>query len=595
MPHTAKTRHALIYVLIAALVAPIVLLRGRPRAPEPADEGIVRKPVGLTISDVRITDVSETAATVTWHTNLPADSQATYGKFTPFEMGSERTKVFSRNHRVTLRNLESGETYVVCLVSESPEAGIATKEDVSLRTLGVAGFRKGTDMATYAALRDLASKATSVSPRDYDGDGDLDLLVCAENRKGTRLFRNDHGTFAPTDNKAAIVSRARSAAWADYDADGDLDLVMSSSWKLNLFESAGPPTWAFAEKADLLPRQRSYSAEGIAWLDYNRDGRPDVLVANGAYGLLLFRNTGKAKPRFEDVSDAAGLGRKGIGVGLSDFPAVADLDKDGYPDLLYNLRGRRVLVARNMGGKKFERIKDSGIDFTSRQRIAFALGDYDNDGDLDVFVPMSNGNKLYRNDGKFHFTDVTAKTGALKVSERGCTAAWGDVDNDGDLDLYVGRWYSSDRLYSNNGDGTFEDKTKSFRIIQDEAATARGLAFFDVEGDGDLDLFVSNLRGPNVFYINQAVITGQCQYLRVELGPKTRPLNAKIELRTVAGKLVGYREVCRTEGWGNQLPAVAHFGCPPGQYTVQITFTNKRVEKRTIKTTAAGPNVLRIE
>ena len=594
MPQTAKTRHLLIYVLIAALIAPLLLLRNQRAEPESAVEALDDAPVTVGIDDVRIAGVSEHAATLTWRTNVLADSQATYGKYGAYEVGTPRNATLAYGHQVVLTGLESGETYQVCLVSASPDAPICTKDRIEIRTRGIAGFREATSTPALSALRELPSKATSVACCDYDGDGDLDLLVCAENRGGTRLFRNHNGALAKVEGGAGIVERARASAWADYDGDGDQDLVMSSSWKLNLLENLGAPRGTFQAASPLLPRQPRYSAEGIGWLDYNADGLPDILVANGAYGLLLYRNTGKANPRFEDVSAKAGLGRKGIGVGLSDFPAIADLDGDGFPDFLYNLRGRQCLFARNVGGAKFEEVKGSGLDFRSRQRIAFALGDYDGDGDLDVFVPMSTGNKLFRNEGKGTFADVTDAAGQLKGSAKGCTAAWADVDNDGDLDLYVGRWYSPDMLYVNNGDGTFVDGSKTFRLLQEGTATARGMAFFDVEQDGDLDLFVSNYRGANLFYLNQTAITGEKHYLRVELGPGTKPLNAKVELRRPDGELVGYREVCRTEGWGCQIPPVAHFGCLPGTYRVRILCTGKRGFERAVTTTADGPNVVRI-
>ncbi len=594
MPKTVHARHALIYALIAALIAPIVLLRGKPTSPTRSTPAAPHATPRLRIRDVRVESVSESAATITWSTNLPADSQATYGKYTPYEMGSPRDEKLRLRHRVVLRGLESGETYRVCLVSEAPEAGIAAYDGLTLRTSGVAGFRNGAAMEEYAALAELPSRATCAAAIDYDNDGDLDLLACAENSRGARLLRNADGALRVLGGDVGVAEHARSVGWADYDGDGDWDLVMSSSWKLNLFENAGPPKWRFRNANALLPPQRRYSLEGVVWLDYNRDGLPDILASNGAYGLLLYRNTGKARPRFEDVSESVGLGRKGLGVGLSDFPAVADLDNDGYPDFLYNLRARGVLAVKNEAGKRFRVVENTGLSFVARQRVAFALGDYDNDGDLDVFVPLSTGNRLYRNDGGFRFKDVTAQAGDLRGSRKGCSAAWGDVDNDGDLDLYLGRWYAADALFANQGGGVFADKSRSFRLAANGPVTARGIVLFDADNDGDLELFVNNYRGPNLFYVNQTVIAGQRNFLRVELGPQPPPLNARVELRTLKGKLVGCREVCRGEGWGGQTPPVAYFGCPPGHYVVKVTYSNRKVVKRTIQTSQSGRNVLRI-
>ena len=547
------------------------------------------------IGSITAERVGEHVATITWETDVPADSQVTYGQRSAFEHGTRRDPELTVDHRVTLRNLESGATYFACLVSASVDGGIGTSEGVSFRTHGVAGFREAEDGDPLAAVRDLPSKASGVAPRDYDNDGDLDLLVCAENYKGSRLFRNDKGVLTDVTKEAGLLESARAGAWADYDGDGDSDLVLSSGWKLHLFENAGAPSWQFRDANKLLPRQARYSTEGIGWLDYDRDGRPDLLIANGAYGILLYHNTGRASPRFKDVSRTAGLGPKGIGVGLSDFLSIADLNGDGLPDFLYNIRGRTCLFAKNTGWGRFEAAENTGLDYKSRQRIGFALGDYDNDGDLDVFVPMSMGNKLLRNEGKAHFRDVTDQAGALKDSTRGSSAAWGDVDNDGDLDLYVGRWYSADELYANNGDGTFRLASKEFRIDQESRTTARGTLFFDYDRDGDLDLFVNNRRSANTFFVNENVFAGQHNYLEVELAPKLAQAGTTVTLHSKEGKMLGYRHISGGEGWGCQLPSVAHFGCKPGKYLVRVTLPSKREVKKPVSTTANGPNILRIE
>ena len=90
------------------------------------------------------------------------------------------------------------------------------------------------------------------------------------------------------------------------------------------------------------------------------------------------------------------------------------------------------------------------------------------------------------------------------------------------------------------------------------------------------------------------IIAGQRHSLRVELGVRTGPLNAKVELRTGDGELLAYREVCRTEGWGCQTPPVALCGCPPGSYMVRATVGGGRVIERPVTTSSDGPNVVRI-
>ena len=596
MPRTIKTRQRLIYLLLVALVSPLLFLRESdgPRAPV-ADKPSVRADASVRIGRLAATRVTEHTATLTWETNVPADSQVTYGERSPYERGTRRDRDLTRSHRVVLKNLESGATYQACVVSASADGCIGTADEIAFRTLGVAGFRDESGGEPYSAIRSLPSKTSGVAARDYDNDGDIDLLVCAENYKGSRLFRNDGGTLTDVTRDAGLIESARAGAWADFDGDGDADIALSSGWKLHLFENTGPPSWQFRPANELLPRQPRYSSEGIGWLDYNCDGWPDLLIANGAYGLLLYRNTGSASPRFVDVSTTAGLGRGGVGVGLSDFLSIADLNGDGFADFLYNVRGRSCLLGQNTAAGRFHKAVDSGLDFRSRQRIGFALGDYDNDGDLDLFVPMSTGNALFRNDGKGHFTNAILNAGALRESAKGCSAAWADVDNDGDLDLYVGRWYSPDELYSNNGDGTFRLATKEFRFDQQSGVTAQGVVFMDIDHDGDMDLFVGNRRAGSFLYINQAVFEGQHHYLRVELAPKLQRAGTAVALYTRGGELVGYRQIAGAEGWGCQSPPEAHFGCRPGQYEVRVTLPTKRVVKKLVTTTATGPNVVTIK
>ncbi len=132
--------------------------------------------------------------------------------------------------------------------------------------------------------------------------------------------------------------------------------------------------------------------------------------------------------------------------------------------------------------------------------IGVSAGDYDNDGDLDLYVcTRKNPNKLYRNLGGFRFEEVGAAAGvAYEHSSR--AAAWADLDNDGDLDLYVGGYDAPDRLYLNNGDGTFSDITAQAGI--DNNRRVIGVMMTDIDRDGRLEIYVSNYRKENRLYYN---------------------------------------------------------------------------------------------
>ena len=168
----------------------------------------------------------------------------------------------------------------------------------------------------------------------------------------------------------------------------------------------------------------SRNPEGAGWIDYDADGLPDVLITNGEGGIRLYRNTGKNPAAFRDVSDRAGLGPKGLGVGNGDFVVFFDYDGDGYTDFLYNL-GEGVL-AHNRGDGTFRAAERSGIRLPggSDQKRGIAPADFDDDGDLDLFVPGPGKPCLYRNNNDGTFADVLDASGDLaKVADPSFAAA----------------------------------------------------------------------------------------------------------------------------------------------------------------------------
>ena len=205
--------------------------------------------------------------------------------------------------------------------------------------------------------------------------------------------------------------------------------------------------------------------------------------------LLFIVNLLHAEVLFTDYTDNAGIAFSGMSEGV----CVFDYNNDGLDDILFTTRsGGIVHLYKNDGNMNFIDVSiESNIGQEMEARTAVA-GDYDNDGDLDLFIGATIGlSKFFQNNGNGTFQDITSLTGInINDQVRGCS--WFDYNQDGYLDLYVGLLFEPNLLYKNNGDGTFID------IAQNVAATGpigagiiMGLGAIDYDRDGDQDLYIT--------------------------------------------------------------------------------------------------------
>ena len=226
-------------------------------------------------------------------------------------------------------------------------------------------------------------------------------------------------------------------------------------------------------------------------------------------------------PRFVDVSRERGLKV----IDCSGGAAAEDFDGDGDLDLITSnwARDGALRYFRNDGGSFVERSQEAGFDGLYGG-LNLEHADYDNDGDMDLLVlrgawlgtdPGKHPNSLLQNDGQGKFVDVTFAAGLGEEHYPTQTAAWADFDNDGDLDLYVGNEETSSQLFRNNGDGTFEEIAEQAGVLNNRFA--KGVSWGDCDNDGDPDLYVSNTRGDNRLYRNNgdATFTDVAEKLRV--------------------------------------------------------------------------------
>jgi len=279
---------------------------------------------------------------------------------------------------------------------------------------------------------------------DYDEDGDLDVFM-VNGTVPSVLVRNDGGTFVKVDaGEAADTGPAQTAGWADYDLDGDLDIYVTAWNGPNRLLRNDGGTFVNATPVGM---DDPGMTTGCSWADYDNDGDPDLYVANRIAGQL-WRNDGNGA--FTDVT-AGPLSKAGVtGTAWGDYDNDGDLDLYLARELVSN----RLLRNDSSGGTTIfidfyntvvrdERVSQGAVWF-----------DYNNDGDLDLFVANagtdnSSGarNTLIRNNGGGSFSDVTTGAVAQVANSRGVSA--GDFDGDGYLDLYVVNWFDTNQLLRN--------------------------------------------------------------------------------------------------------------------------------------------------
>jgi hypothetical protein len=253
----------------------------------------------------------------------------------------------------------------------------------------------------------------------------------------------------------------------------------------------------FTDVADRAGVSNENFGRMAIWGDFDGDGLEDLYVAIdqrfAMRGDFLFWNQGDGT--FREGSQAAGI----VGKRRSFCAAAADYDNDGDIDLfIANLVGHNVLYRNNADGTFTD--LSGEIDLGS-ESCGAAWGDYDSDGWVDLFVTNSNPdpNALYRNRGDGSFEEVSAAAG-FSDPHVAYGVAWSDYDNDGDLDLFVSG-KGPDRLYRNEGDGTFVDVAGESGIH--ENGVGRGVAWADYDADGDYDLYLGNLEGANALFRNE--------------------------------------------------------------------------------------------
>jgi uncharacterized repeat protein (TIGR01451 family) len=347
---------------------------------------------------------------------------------------------------------------------------------------------------------------------DYDKDGDPDLFhslffASISNPTGNNLlFQNNCNGDLTRVNQipGGLVTDGLTGSysyWIDYDNDGDLDMYAGPKY---LYQNQGNGSFIKVNKSitTAIPQYPLYAEIGTAaWADYDNDGYLDLYFGKQE----IHRNNHNGDWTKLNIAPFTS----------SDPNAAAsaviwgDYDNDGYMDIFVSSAGTNVGQAapnhlyRNLGNGNFASITTNSSMINTRS-YGSAWVDYDNDLDLDLFIAgvFGNHDKIFTNNGNGTFTEVlTGPVVSNYIINQG-GAGWADYDNDGDVDLYVTN-FSQNILYNNNGNGTFTLNTSEI-VSNDTPMESYGAGWSDYDNDGDLDLFVPTAFGdPNDnFYKN---------------------------------------------------------------------------------------------
>lgn len=469
----------------------------------------------------------------------------------------KEARVSAANARQTLRAFAAATvTNVIVIAVVAVVAVVAT-----IATDAHAGFVQRQEFGVGNTL--------TISWGDVDRDGDLDAAV-VDGGVPKSLYVNDGAGNFTTVQQWGGASQCFAMVFGDCDNDGDLDLAEGRGVGLNaLHTNDGSGNYTTTTPFSAGAR-RTITA---AWADYDRDGDLDLATGNGILG--------STRQNYLYINNGNGTWTEQAQFGVSQTGSVCwgDYDQDGDPDLAVGNGGyqgvsrQNYLYVNNGDGTFTEQAQ-----FGMKDTASLAWGDYDNDGDLDMAVGNWNadGCALYTNNGDGTFT------GSPAFGSRDTNAiSWGDADSDGDLDCATanGDFTSAEQnyLYLNEGNGSFTE------VAEFGLGSTDGLSWGDVDNDGDLDVAAANEHSPNdnYLFLND---TDSNDGLTVELSGRFHAegpgysnrdgIGARVEVYE-AGFVglpehrLGVREICAQSGFAPQNQMGAHFGLP-GRTTVDL-------------------------
>jgi hypothetical protein len=417
-----------------------------------------------------------------------------------------------------------------------------------------------------------AGDSRSVNWVDVNNDGWVDLMITNGPSSGqpNNLYLNDGTGNFTTVTGDPIVTDSKpfdGASWADTDNDGDLDCFVVTWYGMTnyFYTNNGSGTFTKITNAPLVI-QGTYS-ETCSWGDYDEDGLVDLYICNsdGSLKNNLYHNEGNNT--FTQVT----TGDMVTDTFASRSVNWTDIDNDGALDLFVtNEYGQHENIYRNDGSGSFTKVSTGALLNNGGNTMSSSWADYDNDGDMDVFLANDQGdNSLFRNEGSFNFTKIIADT-VSNSNGRSFSSAWSDMDNDGDQDLFVTNSFMTGSLllnflYVNNGDGSFT------RVDNTVPATdmdwSYGCAFGDYDNDGFEDLAVatckySGVNRNDLLYHNDGNANNWITIKLTGTTSNKAAIGARVKVKaTINGTSVWQmREISAQSSYCGQNDMRAHFG-----------------------------------
>ena len=441
--------------------------------------------------------------------------------------------------------------------------------------------------------RDLFDFSGGLAYADIDNDGTIELYVTHGGGKPSRLFTYQGGAFEQiSDNNGIHPSTAEFGGYfVDLNGDSWVDFISVQHGGVEIF--VNEKNGRFVENTDASRIYHNRATLSAAASDFDLDGDIDLAFAHWGTGwrgekplseyLWLNDGTGRFRDRSPHLPIVPTQGSE-----HAFTPIFADIDSDGYPDLLMAGDFESSQVFRNVEGRWFEDITTSQI--TDKNGMGAAVGDYDRDGDLDWFVSsiwgdpgtfgdLYDGNRLYRNrDGVGGFEDVT-RNANVRYGGWGWGSCFADFDNDGWLDLFHtngSELFPEDRsvLFMGTPNGTFVESSQ--RLGVNHSDQGRGVLCVDYNNDGKIDIFVANNRKSPSVYRND--IDNGNYFLKVKLiglPGNVEAVGARVEIKSSGG--IQMQEIQLGTGYLAQSTTVAHFGLGTDEMveSVEVTWPDR--------------------